>query len=334
MIDMAAITPEAWESASLKGAVTSVAIASPPVVEFTLTDEHGNPVVGLEGITAKSATATVASYPNVSFALAKLLPRTDTKPSSWVSYIVTTVPTTSASSSCAPNAGCPTRPSTDNTGKLEAVAGKPGSYKYTFYRDVPGAKAAVAAMAASAAALNPNNIVADLGDLTYDPTLPHRLTIQVGGAAPGTGTNTTNAVTVTPAVNLANPINVTYDFKPGAAGQPGTPIPPADLTREDVNIASCNVCHGKLAFHGGSARVETRYCVVCHTEQFAYGQAKVTSTAGSFPALTETKAVSATTGIASFTYSPSTNVADGEVTYRGVADAFGLDYHPAEELLG
>jgi alanine dehydrogenase len=28
------------------------------------------------------------------------------------------------------------------------------------------------------------------------------------------------------------------------------------------------------------------------------------------------------------------NVADGEVTYRGVADAFGLDYQPAEKLLG
>ena len=92
---------------------------------------------------------------------------------------------------------------------------------------------------------------------------------------------------------MENPVNAIYDFKPGAAGQPSTAIPPDELTREDVNIASCNVCHQKLAFHGGSARVETRYCVACHTEQRAYGQAKVTSTATAtalaFPALTETE---------------------------------------------
>jgi hypothetical protein len=71
----------------------------------------------------------VASYPNVSFALAKLC-RAPTRPSEWVSYIVTTVPTTS----CRTRA---TRPSTDNTGKL--VAGD-GSYKYTFYRDITGSR--------------------------------------------------------------------------------------------------------------------------------------------------------------------------------------------------
>ena len=257
----------------------------------------------------------------MSFALAKLVPRTDSKPSSWVSYIVTTVPTykrhTDPGNDTSINAATPTRPSTDNTGKLEAVAGKPGSYKYTFFRDVPGIKAQVDAMTVSA----PNDKAA-LGDLSYDPSLPHRLMIQISGAAPGTGSNTSNGVTVTPTVNLANPVNVVYDFKPGPSGQPGTAIAPDQLTREDVNIDSCNVCHEKLAFHGGGARVETRYCVVCHTEQRGYGYANVASTAGKFPALKETATVNPVTGITSYSYdndpntsgSQGTNVADGVVS--------------------
>jgi OmcA/MtrC family decaheme c-type cytochrome len=54
---------------------------------------------------------------------------------------------------------------------------------------------------------------------------------------------------VTPGVNMANPVNVIYDFIPAT----GAPLTAAQLTREDVDIATCNVCHEKLAFHGGSA---------------------------------------------------------------------------------
>ena len=298
-ISVATMTPEEWEAAKFSATVTKVTIASPPVIEFSVVDEQGRPVEGFEAVTSKNSTATVASYPNLAFAIAKLMPRTDAKPSSWVSYIVTTVPTTTS-----PNVAA-TRPSTDNTGTLTAVTGKPGSYTYKFYRDVPGVKAVVDGLTYTG-----NNRKEDLGDLTWAPDLPHRLTIQIGGAAPGTGSNTSNGVTVATAVNMANPVNVTYDFTPAT----GAVLPPEQLTREDVNIDSCNVCHGKLAFHGGSARVETRYCVVCHTEQRAYGQAKVTSTAGKFPALTETKTVNAATGITSYSYSPSTYIADGEVS--------------------
>ena len=294
-VNLEFITPEAWEKTQFKSAVTKVTIASPPVVEFTLTDAQNNPVVGLEKITSKAASDTLAQYRNLAFALAKLVPRNDASPSKWVSYIVTTVPTATA-------AAAPTRPSTDNTGKLEAVS--PGNYRYTFYRDVPGIKALVDGMAVTGI-----NNKADLGDLTFAPNLPHRLTIQIGGAAPGTGNNTFNAATLTPTVNLANAVNVTYDFVPAT----GRALTAAELTREDVNIDSCNVCHGKLAVHGGSARVETRYCVVCHTEQRAYGRARVASTAGKFPALTETATVNAATGITSYSYTPDTYVADGEV---------------------
>ena len=226
----AILTPDQWAAAKFSASVSKVTIASPPVVEFSVTDALGNPVVGLEKITSKGATATVASYPNLLFALAKLVPRTDASPSKWVSYIVTTVPTTTTP------AAAPTRPGTDNTGTLAAVADSPGTYRYTFYRDVPAIKAQVDAMTVTGA----NNIKADLGDLSWQPTLPHRLTIQIGGAAPGTGSNTPTAVTVTPTVDMAAPVNVIYDFNPAT----GAALTAAQLTRENVNIDSCNACHG------------------------------------------------------------------------------------------
>ncbi len=116
----------AWAALAPKVTVQSVTISSPPVVKFTVTDAAGAPVVGL-GNTSKSSTATVAGYTNLAFAMAKLVPSANGSPSRWVSYIVTTVPTTTAASD-------PTRPSTDNTGTL--VDNGDGTYAYTFYRDV------------------------------------------------------------------------------------------------------------------------------------------------------------------------------------------------------
>ena len=310
-INVGTMTAAAWESSKFTAEVSKVTISSPPVVEFTVSDDQGNPVVGMEKVTTKSATATVASYTNLSFALAKLVPRDDSNPSEWKSYIVTAVPTTSTPKDTNGNyIVYPARPGTDNTGKLEAVADKPGSYKYTFWRDIVGIQAQVASAPEQPVSTSypaPNK--AALGDLSYKSALPHRLVIQIGGAAPGTGSNTTNGATVATAVNMANPVNTIYDFIPGT----GKVLTAADLTREDVNIASCNTCHEKLAFHGGSARVETRYCVVCHSEQRGYGYANVASTAGKFPKLTETKSINATTGIATYSYSPGTNIADGEI---------------------
>jgi OmcA/MtrC family decaheme c-type cytochrome len=300
------MTPEEWEASQFSATVKSVAIASPPVVTFSVVDNQGRPVEGLDKLKAQTSSTALPSYPNLAFAMAKLMPRTDSKPASWVSYVVSTL-TYNAETKTVTVTGA-TRPSTDNNGTLEAVTGEAGSYKYTFYRDVPGTKAVVDGFTYSG-----NNRKEDLGDLTWQPTLPHRLTIQIGGAAPGTGSNTPNGVTVAPAVNMANPVNVTYDFTPST----GEPLTADKLTREDVSIDNCNVCHQKLAFHGGSARVEVRYCVVCHTDQRAYGRAKATSTATasaiSFPALKETATVNPVTGITSYSYTPDTYIADGEV---------------------
>ena len=293
------LSAEQWAAANFKAEVTGVTIASAPVVSFKVVDGFGKPVVGL-GSKSQSSTATLPSYPNLAFALAKLVPGAAGSQSKWVSYIVTTVPTKNATTG-AITAAAPTRPSTDNTGTL--VDNQDGTYKYTFYRDITAIKDQVAAMTVTGA-----NKKEDLGDLSYAPALPHRLTIQISGNAPGTGSNTANGTTLTPGVALANPLNVIYDFVPAT----GKAIAKSERLRDLVAIESCNGCHEKLAFHGGG-RVDADYCVVCHTDQRRYGYANVASSGGKFPALTETASVNAATGITSYSYAPETRVADGEV---------------------
>lgn len=259
----------AWAALALHVAVTSVTINSSPVVHFRVTDDAGTPVIGL-GNASQSSTATIPGLTNLAFSLAKLVPGTDGSPSQWVNYIVTTVPTTTAASA-------PSRPSTDNTGTL--VDHGDGTYTYTFWRDVTQIKSQIEAMTVSG-----SNNKADLGDLTYDPNLVHRITIQLSGNAPGTGSNTPNAVEVTgyPGVPLTRPVDTIYDFVP-ATGQPA-----AASGRDIVATAKCNECHQQLGgipgddpessgagFHGGN-RNETRYCVVCHTEQRKYGRTEAT----------------------------------------------------------
>jgi len=274
----------AWAALTPQVTVTSVSIASPPVVNFRVTDANGVPVVGL-GNTSKSSTATVGGLTNLSFGLAKLVPAANGSPSRWVNYLVTTVPSTTTAKDANGNFIIyAQRPGTDNTGTL--VDNGDGSYRYTFYRDVPGIKAAVAA-----APPNPDTTNYDasqdkshLDDLTYEAGLVHRLTIQVSGSAPGTGTNTPTGAQVAgaPAVAMVNPKDVIYDFVP-ATGQKVT-----DSGREIVATAKCEECHRRLGgipgdspessgagFHGG-ARNNTQYCVVCHTEQRKFGRKEAT----------------------------------------------------------
>jgi len=257
----------AWAALQPQVTVQSVTISSPPVVNFTVKDAAGSPIVGL-GNTSQSATATLPGYTNLAFGMAKLVPGdtsdTNNVPSKWVSYMVTTVPSTTT-------AAAPSRPSTDNTGTL--LDNGDGTYVYTFYRDVKQIQAQVAAMTVS-----PPNDTTDLGDLTYDPTLVHRLTIQLSGSAPGTGTNTPDGVQTVPGVTMTHPVDAIYDFTP-STGQPAT-----SSGRDIVATSNCDGCHRQLGgipgdnpessaagFHGGS-RNDARYCVVCHTDQRKYGR--------------------------------------------------------------
>jgi OmcA/MtrC family decaheme c-type cytochrome len=273
---------EAWKALVPKVTDVSVSISGAPVVTFTVKDAEGRPVVGL-GNTSKSATATVPGLTNLAFSIAKLVPGSNGSPSRWVSYIVTTVPLdnqTGNNITCPDKATCPTRPGTDNTGTLEDLG--EGNYKYTFYRDITKIKDDVAALALppSCTATAPCN-KADLDDLTYDQNLVHRLAIQIGGNAPGTGSNTEFGTTTVAGVPMTNPVDVTYDFIPKSG-------PVTASGRDIVANAKCEECHRKLGgipgddssssgalFHGG-LRNNVQYCVVCHTEQRKYGRTEAT----------------------------------------------------------
>ena len=260
-------TPDQWAALSLTGSVTSVDMSKgTPVVKFKVTDSAGNPVTGLAANTTKSSTALLTSYANVALTIAKLVPAYQSANTSdgyakWVNYVVTSTPSTTT-------AAIPAKPSTDSVGSLVDNGG--GSYTYTFYRDVTKAKDQVAAMAA----VTLPNDKADLGDLTYDPSLTHRVVIQIGGNARGTGTNTANAVQVVAGVGVKNPANIIYDFIPAT----GKPVAATDTQREVVSVDKCNSCHTRFVVHGGS-RVDTRFCVTCHTDQRKYGNAEATTTA-------------------------------------------------------
>jgi OmcA/MtrC family decaheme c-type cytochrome len=222
---------------------------------------------------------------NLSFALAKLVPGSNGSPSRWINYVVTTVPSTTTAKDTSGNFIIyAQRPGTDNTGTL--VDNGDGSYRYTFYRDVPKIKDIIAAAPANPDTTNydASQSKGDLDDLTYDPSLVHRLTIQVSGNAPGTGTNTPTGAQVpgAPAVVMTNPKDAIYDFTPSTGAKV------TDSGREIVATAKCEECHRKLGgiagddpessaagFHGGG-RNNTQYCVVCHTEQRKFGRKEAT----------------------------------------------------------
>lgn len=256
-VNAAALTPDQWAQLSLKGQVTSVTMGGKPVVNFTVTDGNGTPVQGL-GFSSQTSTSLAPALSNMAFTIAKLVPGTNGSPSKWVNYIVTTMPTSTTASA-------PTRPTTDNTGTL--VDHGDGTYTYTFYRDITQAQAFL-----DAAAYTGSNVRADLGDVSYVPTLTHRIVVQVGGRSPADSTK-----------SVKTPANIIYDFIPST----GAPVAATDAQRQVTSIGTCNTCHSKLAFHGGN-RIDTQYCVMCHNDQRKFGRAAATvdSTTGDFTSTT------------------------------------------------
>jgi hypothetical protein len=234
----------------MKGQITNVTLGGPPAITFVLTDVHGNAIVGLENNYAKAAGQALPTQKTVTATIAKLVPGTNGSPAKWVNYIVVRVDATKTTGEFT-GLGTPT---TDSNGTLTYIGD--GQYKYVFATDITKVKAFVDA------STDANK--ADVGDVTYEPGAPTRVVVQIAGAARGTGTNTANGVEVAPAVNLEDPLNLTWDSQ----------NPQRDIAR----IESCNACHSKLQFHGSGARVDTDYCVVCHTNQRKYGQSPATLT--------------------------------------------------------
>ena len=224
--------PAEFAALDLAATVTSVTIASPPVVNFKLATKQGVPVVGF-GSTSKSATATVASYPNLAFSLAKLVPGSGGTPSKWVSYIVTTVPTTTA----AATAVGLTRPSTDNTGTL--VDNKDGIVHVHVLPRHPGHQGRPVRRDDRTAA--PNN-KADLGDLTYDPSADAPPDDPDLGQRAGHGhQHAERRADDRRGVPMRTPVDVIYDFVP-ATGQPR----PRARTARWSRTSNCKSCHSTL----------------------------------------------------------------------------------------
>ncbi len=185
--------------------ITSVTASGPPVVNFKVTDKTG---AGVPGIAAA----------DLRFNIAKLLPGSNGEPASWQNYLNRAV-----------------------NGAVEGIQERSaagfafgtlvnrgdGSYIYTFATDITSATAnpcPAPCTNADGKALN----------VSYQPGLTHRVTIQQG--------------------NSANPkATGVLDFVPagGAAG-----------ARDIVLTATCNQCHSELTAHG--TRVDTKLCVTCH----------------------------------------------------------------------
>jgi len=240
--------------------IDSVTIASAPVVKFTVKDAHGN---GITGLNIRN-TSTPPGLKHIRFIIAKLVPGTDGSPSKWVNYIVTTAATPPVA----------TAPTADSQGTLVDNGG--GSYTYTFYRDIAKIKD-----------------TAGVTDVTYDPTLTHRLVLTLTHAdAPEKFPLTVNKI---------------FDFTIDPTTKAAIPVTATSTRRDITTTEKCNSCHsniskmfghGYLYNDGGhfDTRPDVRNCIMCHNDQQRIGVTSaqiVTSVNGSFPALTATQLLSA-----------------------------------------
>lgn len=172
----------------------------------------GNPSVVELTVTNEQGTRYVG-LASPGFTLAKLVPGTNGAPSAWQSYINRT----EAADGNGPGTEDTVQATTDSGGAWQSHGD--GTYTYTFGKNV-------------------TNMTTPLA-VSYQPTLTHRLGIQIRAGATYPATN---------------PV---YDFRPSDGATTGL------VERDIVQTASCNECHNKLAVHGGS-RVEARFCVTCH----------------------------------------------------------------------
>ncbi|MGB5081353.1 MAG: OmcA/MtrC family decaheme c-type cytochrome, partial [Burkholderiales bacterium] len=196
------------DTTALNITITGVTVASPPVVAFRVTDQNGTPVSGL-------------LPDNLRFTVAKLTPGTapNGNLSNWQNYVVR-----DSGGRAQGNRETPTAANFKDNGD--------GTYTYTFQTDI--------ANATCPASLNPcNDSYGDPIDLSYDPSLTHRVGVQIRRGS----------------TNL--PLsNATYTFRPSDGATSGI------TTRDIVKTARCNECHSTLQAH--DQRIETKYCVTCH----------------------------------------------------------------------
>ncbi len=192
---------------SLTITVTGVSIQSAPVVRFKVVNQDGVAVAGF-------------SDTDLRFNIAKLVPGANGDPSKWQNYVNRASSGAVQGSQERLRTGYPWGTLTDH---------KDGTFTYTFATDITDS----AANPCPAPCKDANGSALDV---SYQPALVHRVSIQQGNSA-------------------LPKSNATYDFIPGSG-------PVASSGREIVNTAKCNECHNQLTAHG--SRIETKLCVTCH----------------------------------------------------------------------
>ena len=191
---------------ALNMTITSAGVSSPPVVNFTVTNQAGY------GMTALTTS-------DLRFNIAKLVPGVNGAPATWQNYI------NRASSGAVQ--GSQERVATGFVyGNL--VNHGDGTYTYTFATDITDSTK------------NPcpspcTDADGKALDISYQPGLTHRITIQQA--------------------NSAYPkASAIYDFVPSGST--------LTTSREIVGNGKCNACHEQLTAHG--TRVDVKLCVTCH----------------------------------------------------------------------
>jgi len=169
-------------------------------VNFELSDS-GKPLAGV-------------APSSIRFTVAKLIP--GSSPSSWQSYINRTETKAAGAPGTTPDGTIAYQANAElaNTAGGVFTDNGDGTYSYKFSFNFRAVTTPV--------------------PVTYEPSLTHRIAMQVSG----------------------NASNATYDFVPNSPD--ATPA-----TRSIVDNANCSECHKKFDFHGGD-RVSVKYCVTCH----------------------------------------------------------------------
>ncbi|MCB1156776.1 MAG: OmcA/MtrC family decaheme c-type cytochrome [Leptospiraceae bacterium] len=320
VLDVSSYAPADLAALKLSGVVSSVDMSKgTPIVNFYVTTDK-NRLKGFGWTTknnaaytsttgAKNTTGTttivdgLTAVSNMQFTIAKLVAGTNGSPDQWINYIASTVPytgTTADGVTTVTRGSGLTWPTYDNNGTL--VDNGDGSYKYTFSRDITKSKENIAqeyigtTVATLSTATTPDATrVAALGNLSYEPTLPHRIAILIGsGNARGTSTNNTDGTrrpvcsvayndeisacsgTLVAGVLFENSKTITYDFTPSTGVELST------LQRDIVRVETCNKCHSDSAIITGAttrgltahgSRHDVKQCVTCHTDQVKVGSA-------------------------------------------------------------
>lgn len=195
--------PQLSNATGLTMTITSVVINSPPVVNFTVNNQDG---VGMSGLTAA----------DLNFNIAKLVPAAaNGDPSHWQNYI-------NVAAGAAVQGAQEFSASGAAFGSLLNRGN--GAYSYIFATEIRSVACPAPCTDAAGKAL----------DLSFQPNLTHRVTIQQANSA-------------YPSASAVS------DFVP--AGSTGS-------KRDIVLTATCNRCHDQLTHHG--TRVDTKLCVSCH----------------------------------------------------------------------